>query len=71
MVQNKRGSVGPYAYKGDQWVSYDDVLIVRIKVTYKSLSKISKQKSTERPCFLLISSYNNFVYICIISLCIV
>lgn len=63
MVQNKPGSVGPYAYKGDQWVSYDDVLMVRIKVTYKSLSKISKPRSTERPCFLLISSYNNFVYI--------
>lgn len=26
--------MGPYAYKGDQWVSFDDVDIIREKVNF-------------------------------------
>lgn len=35
-MQTKPGSAGPYAYKGDQWVSYDDLDMIRNKVKEKS-----------------------------------
>lgn len=31
-MQTKPGSAGPYAYQGDQWVSYDDLDMIRNKV---------------------------------------
>ena len=31
MVQDEEGAQGPYAYKGSNWVSYDDTAIVRRK----------------------------------------
>ncbi|KAI9560101.1 hypothetical protein GHT06_014111 [Daphnia sinensis] len=31
VVQDEEGAMGPYAYRGDQWVSFDDVDIVRRK----------------------------------------
>lgn len=36
VMQTKPGSAGPYAYKGDQWVSYDDLDMIRNKVKEKS-----------------------------------
>ena len=32
VVQDSKGSMGPYAYNYDQWVSYDDVASIRAKV---------------------------------------
>jgi hypothetical protein len=29
-----RNAMGPYAYKGNQWVGYDDIDIVKIKVRF-------------------------------------
>lgn len=31
MVQDPQGRLGPYAYKGNQWVSYDDKNMLRKK----------------------------------------
>lgn len=34
VVQDEHGAIGPYAYKGDQWVSYDDINMIRRKSQY-------------------------------------
>lgn len=34
MVQPNSDAMGPVAYKGNQWVGYDDVDIVRKKAEY-------------------------------------
>ena len=31
MVQDPTGAMGPYAYRGNQWTSFDDVNIIRRK----------------------------------------
>lgn len=31
MVQDPKGRMGPYAYKGNQWVSFDDKAMLRRK----------------------------------------
>ena len=31
VVQDEEGALGPYTYRGDQWVSFDDVDIIRKK----------------------------------------
>lgn len=31
VVRDKKGRIGPYAYKKDQWVSFDDALMIRHK----------------------------------------
>ena len=32
VVKDPTGAMGPYAYKGDQWVGYDDTEIIAKKV---------------------------------------
>ena len=34
MIEDEEKSMGPYAYQGDQWVSFDDVASVRQKSEY-------------------------------------
>jgi len=34
VVQNPNGLMGPYAYNGNQWVSYDDIPFVKKKAKY-------------------------------------
>ena len=34
VVQDPAGRMGPYAYKGDQWVGWDDVAMIRKKSQY-------------------------------------
>lgn len=34
MVQDQYGAIGPYAYKGNQWVSFDDNAQIRKKSEY-------------------------------------
>ncbi|OXA59868.1 putative chitinase 3 [Folsomia candida] len=34
VVRDDTGAIGPYAYKGDQWVSFDDVDMIRKKSQY-------------------------------------
>lgn len=34
VVQDETGAIGPYAYKGDQWVSFDDAAMIRRKSQY-------------------------------------
>ena len=34
VVRDPENRIGPYAYKGDQWVSFDDVENVRTKAKY-------------------------------------
>lgn len=31
VIQDPKGAMGPYAFKGDQWVSFDDVAMIRQK----------------------------------------
>ncbi len=31
MEQDPEGAIGPYAYKGNQWTSFDDVSMIRKK----------------------------------------
>lgn len=31
VVQDEEGALGPYAYRGDQWISFDDAAIIRKK----------------------------------------
>ncbi len=33
VVQDPESRIGPYAYKDNQWVSYDDVAMIKQKVT--------------------------------------
>ena len=33
-VTDSTGRMGPYAYKGNQWVGYDDIAMVGVKATY-------------------------------------
>jgi chitinase len=35
-----RNAMGPYAYKGNQWVGYDDIDIVKLKVRLSSHTDI-------------------------------
>ena len=39
-VKGSKCTVGPHAYKGNQWVGYDDLETVRIKVIFKLFSSI-------------------------------
>ncbi|XP_046674188.1 chitinase-3-like protein 1 isoform X3 [Homalodisca vitripennis] len=41
VMQTKPGSAGPYAYKGDQWVCYDDLDMIRNKVAYANKEGLS------------------------------
>ena len=34
VVRDRKGRMGPYAYKGDQWVSFDDQYMIRHKSEY-------------------------------------
>lgn len=34
VIKDSRGRIGPYAHKGDQWVSFDDVSMIRHKSEY-------------------------------------
>lgn len=34
VVRDSRGRMGPYAYSGDQWVSFDDTLMIHHKSDY-------------------------------------
>ena len=34
VVHDPAGTMGPYAYKEDQWVSFDDVSMIRHKAQY-------------------------------------
>jgi len=36
VVHDPTGSMGPYAYKGDQWVSFDDARMIKFKSEYVS-----------------------------------
>ena len=36
-VKGSKCTVGPHAYKGNQWVGYDDLETVKIKVRFKFL----------------------------------
>ena len=33
-VKDSEGRMGPYAYKGNQWVGYDDVAMIKFKSEY-------------------------------------
>lgn len=33
MVKDRKGRIGPYAYKGNQWVGFDDVEMIKYKVS--------------------------------------
>lgn len=34
VVKDPKGRMGPYAYQGDQWVSFDDAPMIRHKSEY-------------------------------------
>ena len=34
VIQDPDGNMGPYAYKGSQWVSYDDAAMIKHKAQY-------------------------------------
>ena len=40
VVHDPSGSMGPYAYKNDQWVSFDDVTMIRHKSHYVKNMKL-------------------------------
>jgi len=40
VVQDSESAMGPYAYKGDQWTSFDDVSIVRRKAEMVKTMKL-------------------------------
>ncbi|XP_043798177.1 mucin-12 isoform X3 [Apis laboriosa] len=40
VVEPNRDAMGPYAFKGDQWVGYDDEDIVRLKARYVNEKKL-------------------------------
>lgn len=33
-MRDETGTMGPHAFKGDQWVSYDDVESIKTKVSF-------------------------------------
>ena len=34
VIKDPSGTMGPYAYKGNQWVSYDDAAMIKFKSEY-------------------------------------
>lgn len=34
VVQDKKRRIGPYAFKGDQWVSFDDARQIKLKAEF-------------------------------------
>lgn len=40
VVQPNPSAMGPYAFKGDQWVGYDDEDIVKLKARYANEKKL-------------------------------
>ena len=40
VVHDPSGTMGPYAYKGDQWVSFDDVRMIRHKSQFVKNRKL-------------------------------
>lgn len=40
VVQDPQNRIGPYAFRGDQWVGYDDVDMIRIKAKYIRKKKL-------------------------------
>lgn len=40
IVQNPSGAMGPYAIKGNQWISYDDIDFVKVKADYIKKNKL-------------------------------
>ena len=34
VIRDPSGSMGPYAYKGNQWVSFDDAAMIKHKANY-------------------------------------
>lgn len=40
VVEPNPDAMGPYAFKGDQWVGYDDEDIVRLKARYVNEKKL-------------------------------
>ena len=43
VVKDPAGAIGPYAYKGNQWVGYDDVAMIRYKVRENLLQNESNK----------------------------
>lgn len=40
VVRDKKGRMGPYAYNKDQWVSFDDALMIRHKSEFVKSMKL-------------------------------
>lgn len=40
VIHDPSGTMGPYAYKGDQWVSFDDVRMIRHKSQFVKNRKL-------------------------------